>query len=179
MLTIIILIVAVILLAVSLYMSFINPNAASALLNFFTTVIASWLISNLANEKETKKKQEGLAKVSYRHLEDVEKSALSIEQSIKDFTHDFRNRQTSSADAVLQFLKSLDSRMDDLKDRIKSTNRDWYDLLAEDVKKEIKDAKDPEESTPKPDLSSVTNTYKNIVGGEEKADDNLSERAGI
>ncbi len=158
----IILIVAIILFVVSLGLSVKEPTVAATLLNFLSSVVASWLISNKANEKEAKKKQEGLAKVSHRHLGDVEKSALSIEQYIKDFTYDFTtNEQNLSHDAILLFLKSLDSRMDDLKDRITSTNRDWYDLLADSVKKEIKDAEDPEATTIKdsitmPDLSSMT-----------------------
>lgn len=186
MMTIIVLIIAGILLAVSLVMSFINPNAAATLLSFFSTVIVSWLISNMANEKEAKKKQEGLAKVSHRHLGDVEKSALSIEQYIKDFTYDFANNQKPSYDAILLFLKSLDSRMDDLKDRITSTNRDWYDLLADAVKKEIKDAEDPEADILRgrfmmPDLSSMTK-YREVAGaacGEDADANDLKEKADV
>lgn len=129
----IVLALAIIILAVSLVISFVKPDAASILLSFFSTVIVSWLISNDASEKENertnKKKQEDLAKVSHRHLGDVERSALSIEQYIKDFTYDFESHQDMSADAILLFLKSLDSRMDDLKDRITSTNRDWFENI--------------------------------------------------
>lgn len=107
MMTVLVLIMAIVFLAVSLYMSFVDLNVATALLSFLSTVIVSWLISNMTNEKETKKKQEGLAKVSHRHLGDVEKSALSIEQYIKDFTYDFVNGQNLSHDAILLFLKAL------------------------------------------------------------------------
>lgn len=189
MMTIIVLVIAVILLAVSLVMSFVDPNAAATLLSFFSTVIVSWLISNMANEKEAKKKQEGLAKVSHRHLGDVEKSALSIEQYIKDFTYNFKDNQEPSYDAILLFLKSLDSRMDDLKDRITSTNRDWYDLLADAVKKEITDAEDPEADTIRdsmmmPDLSFMTKYREVAVASRGEDADNadtneLKEKADI
>lgn len=183
----VVLILAIVLLAISLYMSFANPNAAATLLSFFSTVIVSWLISNMANEKEAKKKQEGLAKVSHRHLGDVEKSALSIEQYIKDFTHDFAGGEGASYDATLLFLKSLDSRMDDLKDKITSTNRDWYDLLAEEVKREIKDAEDPEakfiklESMRMPEFFSAMEKYGHVDLDDEIDEDEESttEKAGI
>lgn len=186
----IVLILAVILLAISLVMSYIKPDTASILLSFFSTVIVSWLISNDASEKENekanKKKQEDLAKVSHRHLGDVERSALSIEQYIKDFAYDFESHQDMSADAILLFLKSLDSRMDDLKDRVTSTNRDWYDLLADDVKKEIKEAKESDarsvhsksESKPTPDLSSMVK-YKQSASNNEADEDDLKEKAGV
>lgn len=186
MMTVLVLIMAIVFLAVSLYMSFVDLNVATALLSFLSTVIVSWLISNMTNEKETKKKQEGLAKVSHRHLGDVEKSALSIEQYIKDFTYDFVNGQNLSHDAILLFLKALDSRMDDLKDRITSTNRDWYDLLSEADKKEIKDAEDPEAniikgSLKEPDLSSMTK-YREVACGEDADEagmDDLNEKVGV
>lgn len=180
MLNYVILVISIVFLIISLILSFFQPTAASILFNFFTTVIASWLLSNLANEKAFKKKQEDLAKVSYRHLGDVEKSALSIEQSIKDFIYTLSNnkdlsdnKELSDARAVL-FLETLDSRMDDLKDRIKSTNRDWYDLLADDVKREIDKIEDPEAKLPKnastlkPDLSGMANMFKDIVRSDEE-----------
>lgn len=186
----IVLIVAIILLVISMVISLYNANTASVLLNFFSSVIVSWLISNDASEKENertnRKKQEDLAKVSHRHLGDVEKSALSIEQYIKDFTYDFESNQKPSDDVVLLFLKSLDSRMDDLKDRITSTNRDWYDLLADEVKQEIKDAEDPEAKfmEDKPLVSDFLSIMSKYVGeaSSDKADEdeeNTKEKAGI
>lgn len=172
MLTYAILVMGIIFLGISLFLCFDQPSVASMLFNFFTTVIVSWLISNLANEKTFKKKQEDLAKVSHRHLGDVEKSALSIEQSIKDFKHILVVRNNPDEIATLMFLDTLDSRMDDLKDRIKSTNRDWYDLLADNVKKEIDEMEDPEaklserEPTPKPDLSSMACAYRDVVDSD-------------
>lgn len=186
----IVLIVAIILLVISMVISLLDPNIASVLLNFFSSVIVSWLISNDASEKENertnRKKQEDLAKVSHRHLGDVEKSALSIEQYIKDFTYDFESNQKPSDDVVLLFLKSLDSRMDDLKDRITSTNRDWYDLLADEVKQEIKDAEDPEAKFMEDKLlvSDLLPIMAKYVGeaSSDKADEdeeNMKEKAGI
>ncbi len=191
----IVLALAIIILAVSLVISFVKPDAASILLSFFSTVIVSWLISNDASEKENertnKKKQEDLAKVSHRHLGDVERSALSIEQYIKDFTYDFESHQDMSADAILLFLKSLDSRMDDLKDRITSTNRDWYDLLADDVKKglekEIKESEDPEAKFIKPEslrmseFLSAMEEYGHVISGDGTVEDedNVVEKADI
>lgn len=193
MMTVIILILSVIFLAISLHTSFDDPNAAATMLSFFSTVIVSWLISNKANEREAKKQQEGLAKVSHRHLGDVEKSALSIEQYIKDFTYDFAYHETSY-DVFFLFLKSLDSRMDDLKDKIASTNRDWYDLLSDEVKKEIRDAENPEarfiqskskrkgksKSKPAPDLSGMAKYREATAASSNEADeDDMEEKADV
>ncbi len=73
--------------------------------------------------------------------------------------------------------------MDDLKDRITSTNRDWYDLLADEVKKEIKDAEDPEAeiirgSLMMPDLSFMTK-YREATEAVETNMDDLKEKADV
>ena len=52
-----------------------------------------------------------------------------------------------SVKEVITFLDMLDSRIDDLKDRIKSTNRDWFDLLSKEEQDKIKSEANPEDKS--------------------------------
>lgn len=175
-----IMLLAIAVFGVSIYVSVKseNVNISNICLSFLSTVVISWIMTKKSSRGDFEKEQQKLAKVSFRHLGDVEKTALRLEQSIKDQIHSYKGKKGSnlSAEEVVSFLKVLDSRIDDLKDRIKSTNQDWFDLLAKEEQDKIASSADPEDSVNFGDDSQWdSEVYGEMFSGFADFDDEVSQ----
>lgn len=141
----IILILALVMFTISLAMDYFKKtNGISvSLLNFFATIIFSWILTKKSSGLSFKIEQEKLAKLSYRHLGDVEKSVLGLEQNIRDYldenVHKHQNNDSSS-----YFLGSLLNRTEDIRNGILSNKEDWFDMLSNEEKDRIRERDDPE-----------------------------------
>lgn len=125
-----VLFLSALILLVSMVLDFFNvtEGTATLMLNIFTTLVFSWLLTKKSSEMEFKKQQERLAKLSHRHLCGVEASILSLGQSIKDYDGYDDN----------EFLQGLSGRIEDVQNGIQSNEADWEDMLSEEYKKELK-----------------------------------------
>lgn len=132
-------------------------------LNIFATIIFSWLLTKKSSEFAFKKEQEKLAKLSYRHLGDVEKAVLGLEQSIINYTSSTKDNDmaTSKEHSVECLIHSLQGRIESIKNGILSNKEDWYDMLSEEYKGEMNEKLDPEDGQairPNIDFSQIAST---------------------
>lgn len=126
-----VLFLSALILLVSMVLDFFNitEGTATLMLNIFTTLVFSWLLTKKSSEMEFKKQQERLAKLSHRHLCGVEASILSLGQSIKDYDGYDDN----------EFLQGLSGRIEDVQNGIQSNEADWEDMLSAEYRKELKE----------------------------------------
>lgn len=126
-------------------------------LNIFATVIFSWLLTKKSSEFTFKKEQEKLAKLSHRHLGDVEKAILGLEQSIIDFKNTNQKEEINYQFQCL--IHSLNGRIEAIKNGILSNKEDWYDMLSKEYRNEMEHKTDPEaEQVSPPDMSDFNPT---------------------
>lgn len=126
-----VLFLAALFLLISIILDFfhITDGTATLMLNVFTTLVFSWLLTKKSSEMEFKKQQERLAKLSHRHLCGVEASILSLGQSIKDYDGYDDD----------EFLQGLSGRIEDVQNGIQSNEADWEDMLSAEYREELKE----------------------------------------
>ena len=111
--------------------------------NIYSSIIFSWLLTKFSAETEFKKKEEDMAKLSFRHLGDVEKTILTAEQKVRDFITG--ERLGGKLDGKLEyFLEGVIDKIELIKIGIATNKEDWFDMLAEGYKGEINKRQDPE-----------------------------------
>lgn len=150
---------------VSLDMLKLAEGVSLAYMSTFSSIIFAWLLTKKSSELTVKKEQEKLAKLSHRHLGGVEKAILGLEQSIID-----QLQVVTKMDNETQYLlNNLKSRIEYIKDGVKSNKQDWYDMLADDYKEELEQAKDPESINLNInfDLSELENIFEENAQSEE------------
>lgn len=160
-----VLFMAALFLLISIILDFfgITDGTATLMLNVFTTLVFSWLLTKKSSEMEFKKQQEGLAKLSHRHLLDVETSLLSLGLIIKE-NETFDNNE---------FLQGLLGRLEDVQNGIKSNEADWEDMLSEEYRKGLKknqtiiETQKTEEETP--DMKDRLINYSKFINNIQNA----------
>lgn len=144
------------------------------ILNTFSTIILSWIMTKKSAKQEFTKQQEELARLSFRHLGDVERSILGLEQSLIDFRveHEDVKADPDLIKDYYYFVKNLSDRIGDARNGIESNKLNWYDMLSEDEKIRINSKMEPETKIEKaffPDVKSVFSSEINEQGKHKSA----------
>lgn len=111
-------------------------NLSGVVLNIFTTMIFSWLLTKSSSKAEFKEQEEQLAKRSYRHMSGIAsetKRSIEVLRGVLESTQDEVQQST---------LKNTLNQLIYIHSGISLCNEDWYDLLSADDQTKADNAKD-------------------------------------
>lgn len=142
----------------------LNPNSDISIqyLNIFSTLIFSWLLTKKSTEIQCKREQEKVAKISYRHLGDLEYTVLTAEQYIKDCLKSDSHLEKSS----IIVLERVEDKINLIKHGLNTNKEDWYDLLDANYKHELEEKANKNQENPPTDVLIENATYKTIFEDE-------------
>ena len=125
-----VIVVALLLLIFSIGLSItgIEQNLAIVILNVFSSVVFSWLLTKKTSIKDFKEKEEELALRSYRHINYIESAANTASQALEQYAY-------SSDDITPEVKLILSSAKEQIKyiqGGINTCKMDWFDLLSEE-----------------------------------------------
>lgn len=123
---------SLILLVFSIYLSTTDENNAIALiiLNIFSSIIFSWLLTKKTSIKDFKEKEEELALRSYRHINYIESAAKTASGTIDKYISE-HNDITAEMQLILLNAKE---NIKYVQGGINTCKMDWFDLLSAEEK---------------------------------------------
>lgn len=146
---------ALMLLIFSIGLSVTESNSALAIviLNVFSSVVFSWLLTKKTSIKDFKEKEEELALRSYRHINYIESAANTASGTIDKYASEHNNDINAETKLILSSAKE---QIKYIQGGINTCKMDWYDLLSE----EEQDKRNHRE-TPNDDFGTVDTVISN------------------
>lgn len=131
---------SLILLVFSIYLSTINENSTVAIviLNIFSSIVFSWLLTKKTSIKDFKEKEEELALRSYRHIDYIESAANTASGTIDKYISEHGD---ISAEMKL-ILANAKEQIKYVQGGIKTCRMDWFDLLSVEEKRKREHSED-------------------------------------
>lgn len=125
-----VIVVALVLLifSIGLSISGIEQNLAIIVLNVFSSVIFSWLLTKKTSIKDFKEKEEELALRSYRHINYIESAANTASQTLEHYAKSNDEINTE----VKLILSGAREQIKYIQGGINTCKMDWFDLLSEE-----------------------------------------------
>lgn len=122
---------ALMLLIFSVGLSVTESNSALAIviLNVFSSVVFSWLLTKKTSIKDFKEKEEELALRSYRHINYIESAANTASGTIDKYASEHNNDINAETKLILSSAKE---QIKYIQGGINTCKMDWYDLLSEE-----------------------------------------------
>lgn len=122
---------ALMLLIFSIGLSVTESNSALAIviLNVFSSVVFSWLLTKKTSIKDFKEKEEELALRSYRHINYIESAANTASGTIDKYASEHNNDINAETKLILSSAKE---QIKYIQGGINTCKMDWYDLLSEE-----------------------------------------------
>lgn len=123
---------SLIVLIFSIYISAVDEGntAAIIMLNIFSSVIFSWLLTKKTSIKDFKEKEEELALRSYRHINYIESAANTASGTIDKYISEHSD---ISAEVKL-ILANAKEQIKYVQGGINTCKMDWFDLLSTEEK---------------------------------------------
>lgn len=115
-----------------------ESTLAIVILNVFSSVIFSWLLTKKTSIKDFKEKEEELALRSYRHINYIESAANTASGSIDKYALEHKKDITPETKLILSSAKE---QIKYIQGGINTCKMDWFDLLSkeEQDKRELKE----------------------------------------
>lgn len=149
-----------------------NTDISIQYLNIFSTIILSWIVTRKSTEIQCKKEQQKTAKVSYRHLSDLEYTILEAQQGIEEYLEN--NPCSTKHNTINSALEKTKTMILIMQQATKTNKEDWFDLLDEEYQKELtKKINENEEEAP-PNIDAYVSKSKVIF-----KDDIINEKANV
>lgn len=125
-----VIVVALVLLifSIGLSISGVEKDLAIVVLNVFSSVIFSWLLTKKTSIKDFKEKEEELALRSYRHINYIESAANTASQALEQYANSNEEINTE----VKLILSSAREQIKYIQGGINTCKMDWFDLLSEE-----------------------------------------------
>lgn len=122
---------ALMLLIFSIGLSVTESNSALAIviLNVFSSIVFSWLLTKKTSIKDFKEKEEELALRSYRHINYIESAANTASGTIDKYASEHNNDINAEIKLILSSAKE---QIKYIQGGINTCKMDWYDLLSEE-----------------------------------------------
>lgn len=106
-----------------------NGNLAIIILNVFSSIVFSWLLTKKTSIKDFKEKEEELALRSYRHINYIESAANTASGTIDKYASE--HNEGINAETKL-ILSSAKEQIKYIQGGINTCKMDWFDLLSEE-----------------------------------------------
>lgn len=106
-----------------------NSALAIVILNVFSSVVFSWLLTKKTSIKDFKEKEEELALRSYRHINYIESAANTASGTIDKYASEHNNDINAETKLILSSAKE---QIKYIQGGINTCKMDWYDLLSEE-----------------------------------------------
>lgn len=103
-----------------------NSNTIVIVLNMFSCVIFSWLLTKKSSKKEFKEKEEELALKSYRHINYIETAADTASKTIEKHMMECGDVDENTRLVML----NAKSQITYIQGGINTCKMDWFDLLS-------------------------------------------------
>lgn len=101
---------------------------SSVVINMFSGIIFSWLLTKKSSKCEFKNQEEELALKSYRHINYIESASNTAYKQLENFILDSNDQSVK-----LILSRAMDQIMY-IKGGINTCKMDWYDLLSDEEK---------------------------------------------
>lgn len=105
-----------------------NSNTIVIVLNMFSCVIFSWLLTKKSSKKEFKEKEEELALKSYRHINYIETAADTASKTIEKHMMECGDVDENTRLVML----NAKSQITYIQGGINTCKMDWFDLLSQE-----------------------------------------------
>lgn len=125
--------------SIGLSMSNENNTLAIIILNVFSSIIFSWLLTKKTSIKDFKEKEEELALRSYRHINYIESAANTASCAIDKHISD--NNEINTETKLI--LSNTKEQIKYIQGGINTCKMDWFDLLSEDEQNKRNIIEDP------------------------------------
>lgn len=103
-----------------------DSKTAVIVLNMFSCVIFSWLLTRKSSKKDFKEKEEELALKSYRHINYIEMAANTASKAIEKHLDEAKELSLETK----LVLSNAKSQITYIQGGINTCKMDWYDLLS-------------------------------------------------
>lgn len=115
--------------SIGLSISGTDGNLAIIILNVFSSIVFSWLLTKKTSIKDFKEKEEELALRSYRHINYIESAANTASGTIDKYASE--HNEGINAETKL-ILSSAKEQIKYIQGGINTCKMDWFDLLSEE-----------------------------------------------
>lgn len=148
--------------------SFLGEQTISIqILSFYVSFIFAWLLTKGSTQKDFKKMQHKVAKNTYRHIEDVETTALITKKRIEELCE----KDSVSKGELQGIVDDLNSILTG----IRSNKDDWKDMLKKSYRTKIDNQDDPEGRLEKLKVPPKSSDLKKVFKDELKNNDNINK----
>lgn len=147
--------------SIGLSISGTNGNLAIIILNVFSSIVFSWLLTKKTSIKDFKEKEEELALRSYRHINYIETAANTASGTIDNYASEHNEDINTETKLILSSAKE---QIKYIQGGINTCKMDWFDLLS----KEEQDKRNRRE-LPSDDFGTVETVLSNEDINQEDA----------
>lgn len=103
-------------------------NFSSAVITAFSGVIFSWLLTKMSSKEEWEKREQELARRSYRHIDYIESASKSAEQMINQYIQGDRKDEIEDKERLI--FSGVMDYIGYISGGINTCKMDWYDLMS-------------------------------------------------
>ena len=114
---------------------------AVVIINIFSSIIFSWLLTRKTSIKDFKEKEEDLALRSYRHINYIESAANTASCTIMNYI----SQHTDLSQESKLLLSNANQQIKYIQGGISTCKMDWFDLLSEAEQNKRQHNNPPEE----------------------------------